>query len=141
VAQVLTGDVLSARLAGFIAAIRTEEPAWGVNDCGHLVTRWAAFCLGTAPARHGDFTCEANFGAWIAGHGGMLAYADRYLTGLGCTPVAGPSCGDIGLVEVLGVETMAIKAENGWFMRAGFRRSMRRAPANAIRVWRLPCHS
>ena len=140
-AQVLTGTSVRERLAFFVSVIRTEEPAWGVNDCGHLVTRWAAYRLGTTPARHGAFTCEASFAAWIAGQGGMLAYASRWLESIGCTPVSQPACGDIGLVEVLGVETMAIKAENGWFMRAGFRRSMRRAPANAIRVWRLPCHS
>lgn len=133
---------LAADLAIFVVSIRSEAPVWGGNDCGHFVTRWAARCMGFAPPRHGLFDDADSFAAWIEGEGGMLAYAGRWLGGIGCRVVSEPACGDIGLVRVAGIETMAIKAASrGWFMRAGMARAIQRAPADPVQVWRLPCHS
>ena len=138
-AEILSAQLARAdRLLAFIAEQRRAPALWGQHDCGHMVTHWAEDLLGLPRSHHGAYADEAGAQAFLAAEGGLTAYADRFLTGLGLSRCDGAMAGDIGLLPLpCRVLTLGLKAAGrGWFLRGG-PGTIHRIPAEPVLAWRV----
>lgn len=112
------GDGMALLTFAAFAAITAEQP-WsdGVQDCCMWPADWCVARWGVDPARsfRERYSTEAEAEALIAAAGSLVELVRPHMAFL--TQKEAPDDGDVGVIEVLGRQTGAVRAGDKWAFR------------------------
>lgn len=103
--------------AAFVA-ISTPRPwRWGVVDCSMWMADWCAYRWGIDPAApfRQRYSSEAEAEALIAEAGSLIALIRPQMGFL--TEKQEAAIDDVGVIEVMGRQTAAIRVDDAWAFR------------------------
>jgi hypothetical protein len=106
-------------LSEYLQAGASQPFVWGRTDCCRWVCEWVEAKRGVDPAAayRGSYDNEDGADLHLLAGRGLETLARRCMTEAGLSEVQTAQPGDVGVVDVLNRETLAIKTPLGWAVK------------------------
>lgn len=125
-------------LSDYLRAGAARPFAWGGCDCCSWASGWVAARRGVDPsaAWRGRYRTAHGAALMIRRAGGdLLAVASVAMASAGLAVTEAPRPGDIGVIETVRGQALAIRTQTGWAAKA--QAGITVAPFACLRAWRV----